>query len=160
VVLGCSGISWTICKQYVPRSRQITTPTPHHSIFLQAGCSSWRPTNRVKALKAKALKANINVCSTYFLQHTLQDDLHCTWPDYDYLYALINFTWFDPLRFKETGVSLDWHSLQPAVCSVASRRPSYYSNCDRVARAVWKFPPNCIQKLAQFHIPTEFTLGY
>jgi len=32
-VWGCSGISWTICKQSAPRSRQITTPTPHHSIF-------------------------------------------------------------------------------------------------------------------------------
>jgi len=30
-VLGCSGISWTICKQSAPCSRQITTPTPHHS---------------------------------------------------------------------------------------------------------------------------------
>ena len=28
-----SGIRWTICKQSAPRSRQITTPTPHHSIF-------------------------------------------------------------------------------------------------------------------------------
>ena len=28
-----SGISWTICKQSAPGSRQITTPTPHHSIF-------------------------------------------------------------------------------------------------------------------------------
>jgi len=28
-----SGISWTICKQSAPRSRLITTPTPHHSIF-------------------------------------------------------------------------------------------------------------------------------
>jgi len=28
-----SGISWTICKQYAPRSKQITTSTPHHSIF-------------------------------------------------------------------------------------------------------------------------------
>jgi len=27
------GISWTICKQSAPRSRQIITPTPHHSIF-------------------------------------------------------------------------------------------------------------------------------
>ena len=27
------GISWTICKQSAPRSRQITTPTPHHSMF-------------------------------------------------------------------------------------------------------------------------------
>jgi len=26
-------VSWTICKQSAPRSRQITTPTPHHSIF-------------------------------------------------------------------------------------------------------------------------------
>jgi len=32
-VLGCSGISWTICKQSAPRSRQITTTTPHRSIF-------------------------------------------------------------------------------------------------------------------------------
>jgi len=29
-----SGISWTICKQSsVPRSRQITTSTPHQSMF-------------------------------------------------------------------------------------------------------------------------------
>ena len=27
------GISWTICKQSAPCSRQITTPTPRHSIF-------------------------------------------------------------------------------------------------------------------------------
>jgi len=27
---GGIGISWTICKQSAPRSRQITTPTPHH----------------------------------------------------------------------------------------------------------------------------------
>jgi len=32
-VLGCSGISWIICKQSAPCSRQITTPTPRHSIF-------------------------------------------------------------------------------------------------------------------------------
>ena len=29
---GGSGISWAICKS-APRSRQITTPTSHHSIF-------------------------------------------------------------------------------------------------------------------------------
>jgi len=28
-----SGISCTICKKSAPHSRQITTPTPHHSIF-------------------------------------------------------------------------------------------------------------------------------
>jgi len=32
-VLRCSGISWTICKQSAPCSRQITTSTLHHSIF-------------------------------------------------------------------------------------------------------------------------------
>jgi len=31
--LRCSGISWTIRKQSAPRSRQITTLTPHHSNF-------------------------------------------------------------------------------------------------------------------------------
>ena len=34
-----SGISWAICKS-ARRSRQITTPAPHHSRFLQAGCPS------------------------------------------------------------------------------------------------------------------------
>ena len=38
-----SGISWDICKS-APRSRQITMPAPHHSVF---PCS---PTNSVKAL--------------------------------------------------------------------------------------------------------------
>ena len=30
---GSSGISWTICKSFAPRSRQITMPVPHHSVF-------------------------------------------------------------------------------------------------------------------------------
>ena len=46
-----SGISWAICKS-APRSRQITMPAPHHSVFLQAGCPACCPTNSVKALKA------------------------------------------------------------------------------------------------------------
>jgi len=32
-VVGCNGISRTICKQSAPRSRHITTPTRHYSIF-------------------------------------------------------------------------------------------------------------------------------
>ena len=43
-----SGISWAIMSC----SRQTTTPAPHHSVFLQAGCPSCRPTNSIKALKA------------------------------------------------------------------------------------------------------------
>ena len=49
-----SGISWTTCKS-ASHSRQITTPAPHHSVFLQAGCPSCCPTNSVKALKANLL---------------------------------------------------------------------------------------------------------
>ena len=43
-----SGINWAICKS-ANCSRQTTL---HHSVFLQAGCPSCRPTNSVKALKA------------------------------------------------------------------------------------------------------------
>ena len=50
--VSASGISWAICKS-AHRSRQITTPAAHHSVFLQAGCPSCHPTNSVKALKAK-----------------------------------------------------------------------------------------------------------
>ena len=52
-----SGISWAVCKS-ATRSRQITTPAPHHSSFLQAGCSSCRPTNSVKALKATSTEGH------------------------------------------------------------------------------------------------------
>ena len=41
-------ISISICKS-ASRSRQITMPAPHHSVFLRAGCPSCRPTNSVKA---------------------------------------------------------------------------------------------------------------
>jgi len=47
-----SSINWTIFESSAPRSRQIIMPASQHSIFLQAGWSSWRPTNSVKALEA------------------------------------------------------------------------------------------------------------
>jgi len=28
-----SGISWTMCKSFASRCRQITMPVPHHSVF-------------------------------------------------------------------------------------------------------------------------------
>ena len=39
-----------MCKS-APCSRQITTPVPHCSVFLQTGCPSCHPTNSVKTLK-------------------------------------------------------------------------------------------------------------
>ena len=54
------GINWTICRQSALHFRQITTPTPHRSIFLQARCSSWHPGNAVKALKGFPFNFNLN----------------------------------------------------------------------------------------------------
>ena len=56
-----SGISLIICKQSAPRSRQITTPTPHHSIVtgpythtrltaLFPGLPRWAGTRKVKPI--------------------------------------------------------------------------------------------------------------
>ena len=53
-----SGISWAKCKS-APCSRQTTTPAPHHSVFLQTGCPSCRPTNSVKALKAHMMHSEV-----------------------------------------------------------------------------------------------------
>ena len=60
-----SGISWAICKS-ASRSRQITTPVPHHSVFLQAGCPSCRPTNSVNALKAQILAEILDTFLPYY----------------------------------------------------------------------------------------------
>ena len=48
-----------------PCSRQITTSSPHHSSFLQAGCPSCHPTNSVKALKAYL----DDICATGSAEH-------------------------------------------------------------------------------------------
>ena len=48
-VWGCSGISWTRRKQSAPRSRQTTTPIPHHSSFT-GRMLFLTPNNSVKAL--------------------------------------------------------------------------------------------------------------
>ena len=51
------------CKS-APRSRQITTPTPHHSVFLQAGCPSCRPTNSVST-EGKFCQVSVyKICAT------------------------------------------------------------------------------------------------
>ena len=56
--LSGSGISWAECKS-APRCRQITTPAPHYSLFLQAGCPSYRRTSSVKALKVTSSEGNL-----------------------------------------------------------------------------------------------------
>ena len=48
---------------------------------------------------------------------------------------------------------------QATAGSVAGGRPSFHSNCGRVARSVRKFPPNDFQEQPNL-TPAEFTLGY
>ena len=52
-----SGITWAICKS-APRSRQITTPAPHHSVLYGP---SLPPTNSVNALKADMCSRNLQI---------------------------------------------------------------------------------------------------
>jgi len=54
-VLGCTCISWIICKQSAPRYRQ-TTPTPHHSNVI--GWMFFFTPNQ-QALKAKTEQLNV-----------------------------------------------------------------------------------------------------
>ena len=63
-----SGISWAICK-FAPRPRLQTDNYASTSplSFLQAGCPSCRPTNSVKALKAKYQQCkSVNNCFVHF----------------------------------------------------------------------------------------------
>ena len=53
-IVSGSGICWAMCKS-APHPRQITTPTSHHSGFLQARCPFC-----CRTISVKALKANMN----------------------------------------------------------------------------------------------------
>ena len=58
-----NGISWTICKQSASRSRQITTSTPHHSIFT-GRILFQTPKQQCQSTKAQALKVQKNSKNT------------------------------------------------------------------------------------------------
>ena len=60
-----SGISWAICKS-APRCRQITMPTPHHSVFFTVRMPFLLPNNSVKALKAKILLCTSAVLNVWW----------------------------------------------------------------------------------------------
>jgi len=61
-----SGSSWTMCKQSAPRSRQLTTPTPHRSIF-----TGWMlalmPNQQCQSSEGKLYK-KITKCNMYDTQ--------------------------------------------------------------------------------------------
>ena len=43
---------WAVCKS-APRSRQITMPAPHHSVYLQARCPSCHPTDKRQSTEGR-----------------------------------------------------------------------------------------------------------
>ena len=45
--------------------RQIIPPTNQHPVFLQAGCPSWHPTNRIRALTTSL--HNSDICNKLYL---------------------------------------------------------------------------------------------
>ena len=57
-----SGISWDICKS-APRSRQITTPAPHHSVF--TGWMPFLPPNQQRQSTNAIYITNILALSVY-----------------------------------------------------------------------------------------------
>jgi len=69
-----SGISWIICKQSAPRSRQTTTPTPHHSIFYRPDAlPDTQPT------VSKQCRVCETITSNFMKQHQcVTEEIHCT----------------------------------------------------------------------------------
>ena len=69
-----SGISWIICKQAAPRSRQTTTPTPHHSIFYRPDAlPDTQPT------VSKQCRVCETITSNFMKQHQcVTEEIHCT----------------------------------------------------------------------------------
>jgi len=73
--INCSGFCWSRDDGVAVASallQKIITPAPHHSRFLQAGCSTWHPTNSVKALKAKHSAVTYKVTSS--MLHTWRNN--------------------------------------------------------------------------------------
>ena len=63
---GGNGISWTICKSFAPYSRQITTPVPHHSIFM-GRMLFLTPNQQCQTLKA-SLQSNIGFLFPHMME--------------------------------------------------------------------------------------------
>ena len=72
-----SGISWAICKS-APRSRQITTPAPHHSDF--TGRMPFLPPNQQRQSTEGTTKQWWNIRNIWYMQ---------CWKEIDWYKAII-----------------------------------------------------------------------
>jgi len=74
-MMGGSGISWTICKAYAPRSRQITMPVPHHAFSsrLSTHYSYLLAANKTAVTHDLTHDRKLDtlfLCETWFTSHT------------------------------------------------------------------------------------------
>ena len=117
--MSSSGISWAICKS-APCSRQVTTPVPHHSVFLQAGCPSCHPTN-VKALKVKKM----SIWSLTYQQSVFKcyhSDKHL---------SVFPARW----RPKSTGIDMEQNYIIVAICI----KPKLDVKCVKCKKVRWSW---------------------
>ena len=116
--VSCSGISWAICYA-TPRSRQITTPAPHHSVLLQAGCPSCRPTNSVKAMKVVTDDGDVIFSDTMLLHTTGLAVQGTVWLIWNEVTARVT-VWINSERKKmhktQTTVHTYTHTHLTALC--------------------------------------------
>ena len=80
-----SGISWAICKS-APRSRQTTTPAPHHSKFFTGRMPFLLPNQQHQSTEGKQDKQlqtdmwqTRNIQQHCLIKHTRQDVNYCAW---------------------------------------------------------------------------------
>jgi len=58
-VLGCSGISWTVCKQSAHSSRQVTTTPLHHSVFYRSDALPVSPKQQCQSTEGIVLHSTV-----------------------------------------------------------------------------------------------------
>jgi len=136
-------------ESFAPRSRQITTPAPHHSVFLQAGCSSWRRSNSVKTLTA-------NIIVQEILKPRLHDTTGCRFDNRVKRTAVRSTGCQTGLynRFDKHSLTTGWmfvYTIQPVVKPVVKRvwQPCWTNSfsfnrlSNRVVQLVWQPVVSC-----------------
>ena len=143
-----SGISWTICKS-APRSRQITTPACHHTVFLQARCSSCCPTNSVKQWRQK-YNNGIIIIIIIIIVHLASQNKNQTVKTYQ---STIKISWLTLWHCASIN-SLTWNSSFNDIwklCILYTKQTTYVSHSVRYSvQCVYRadmLVVNCTQSL-------------
>ena len=109
-----SGIIWAICKS-ATRSRQITTPAPHHSVF--TGRMPFMPPNQQRQSTEGMNGHNIPVFGFLLQYNAFQffNTLDCQFPDNDVSWSVCNITLasLTPTQHNTVQVSVTYVPCTP-----------------------------------------------